>query len=220
MHTTGEIRMVQKVFWVNPYQTELLAKITEKDGHQVQLDKTIFYAESGGQESDSGSIGGINVIQAEKKGVDIIYTLEELPHFGIDDEVEVCIDWERRYQLMKLHFAAEVVLELFYAQCKDINKIGAHISSNKSRIDFEWTESINTVLKEIETKAQAISDADLVIESKFSDHTNEKRYWHVEGVAQVPCGGTHLVKTSEMGIIKLKRKNLGKGKERVDIYVA
>lgn len=212
--------MSYKAFWENPYQTELRTTVLKIDDASVQLAETIFYAESGGQESDYGTIDGINVVKAEKNGLNIIYTLEDNPHFKVGDEVVVCIDWNRRYQLMKLHFAAEVILELFYAKCADIKKIGAHISEDKSRIDFEWPESITGLLLKIQREAQNIVDADLPIESEFSDKTNEKRYWKVEGFAQVPCGGTHLSRTSEVGQITLKRKNLGKGKERVEIYVA
>ena len=48
---------------------------------------------------------------------------------------------------------------------------------------------------------------------------NEKRYWKVEGFAKRPCGGTHLKETGEVGKLRLKRKNIGKGKERAEIYL-
>ncbi|MCW4627521.1 MULTISPECIES: hypothetical protein [Marinomonas] len=63
-------------------------------------------------------------------------------------------------------------------------------------------------------------DADLPIEKDFSDQPEERRYWKVDGFAQVPCGGTHVKSTAELGVIKLKRKNVGKGKERVEIYLS
>jgi Ser-tRNA(Ala) deacylase AlaX len=39
----------------------------------------------------------------------------------------------------------------------------------------------------------------------------------VPGFARVPCGGTHLKRTGEVGAVTLKRRNVGKGKERVEI---
>ncbi|WP_421852136.1 hypothetical protein [Marinomonas sp.] len=65
--------MTVKQFWIDPYQTELTTIITHIDGNQIQLAKTIFYAESGGQESDIGSIGGYDVVKAEKIGKSILY---------------------------------------------------------------------------------------------------------------------------------------------------
>lgn len=209
--------MTEKVFWNNPYQTEIISVVTQITGNNVELSHTIFYAESGGQESDEGTIAGIRVVKAEKTGSRIIYTLETRPTFAVGDEVVTEIDWPRRYALMKLHFAAEVVLELFTQNFNSITKIGAHISEDKSRIDFEWPENIAPLLPALQYKAQALIDSDSIITSEFSDQTKERRYWKVEGFAQVPCGGTHLKRTSEVGKIALKRKNVGKGKERVEI---
>ncbi|MGP8305301.1 alanine--tRNA ligase-related protein [Vibrio sp. YIC-376] len=209
--------MTEKVFWSNPYQAEISSVVTQITGNDVELSHTIFYAESGGQESDRGTIAGIRVVNAEKAGSRIIYTLETTPTFAVGDEVVTEIDWSRRYALMKLHFAAEVVLELFTQNFDSITKIGAHISEDKSRIDFEWPENITSLLPELQLKAQALIDSDSIITSEFSNSTTERRYWEVEGFAQVPCGGTHLKRTSEVGKIALKRKNVGKGKERVEI---
>lgn len=209
--------MTAKVFWDNPYQTELTSKVTTINGNDIELSHTIFYAESGGQESDTGTIGGIPVLNARKDGLSIIYTLESAPDFSIGSEVITKIDWPRRYALMRLHFAAELVLELFTQSHDSMVKIGAHISQDKSRIDFEWPESISPLLPEIQLQIQKIIDADLVIESDFSDKEQGRRFWKVEDFAQVPCGGTHLKSTSEVGQVRLKRKNIGKGKERVEV---
>jgi Ser-tRNA(Ala) deacylase AlaX len=84
---------------------------------------------------------------------------------------------------MRLHFAAEVVLELFYKRFTNLEKIGAHISDNKSRIDFELSESVSFLLPEIQAEAQSLIDADFLIESSYSDEKNERRYWKVENFA-------------------------------------
>lgn len=209
--------MTEKEFWNDPYLTELTSQVTRIEGNDVELSHTIIYAESGGQESDVATIAGIPVVVAMKDEKRIIYTLQSPPNFAVGDNVVSQIDWNRRYALMKLHFAAEVVLELFTQRYPEIAKIGAHISQDKSRINFEWHENINPLLVGFTQQAQAIIDADLPIISAFSDQEQQRRYWRVEGFAQVPCGGTHLKRTSEVGKIALKRKNIGKGKERVEI---
>lgn len=53
--------------------------------------------------------------------------------------------------------------------------------------------------------------------SDFSDVKNERRCWEVKGFGRVPCCGTHVRTTGELGPIKLKRENIGKGKERIEI---
>ncbi|MDA0382636.1 alanyl-tRNA editing protein [Vibrio owensii] len=209
--------MTHKVFWNDPYQVELESTVSRVDGSCIELEETIFYAESGGQESDAGTIGGIQVIKAEKQGLSIVYTLEREPNFQAGAVVTTQIDWARRYALMKLHFAAEVVLEVVTHRFPEMTKVGAHISADKSRIDFEWNESIKPMLPELQQQAQSVIDSHADIISDFSDTSEQRRYWKVEGFAQVPCGGTHLKNTSEVGRIQLKRKNIGKGKERIEI---
>ncbi len=88
---------------------------------------TLFYAESGGQESDAGTIDGIPVVGAIKSGSRIVYTLERQPTFRVGDQVITQIDWQRRYALMKLHFAVEVILELFTQNLQTFRRL-AHIS--------------------------------------------------------------------------------------------
>ena len=67
-------------------------------------------------------------------------------------------------------------------------------------------------------QAQALVDADHPIVSAFSDEASQRRYWEIDGFARVSCGGTHLKRTGEVGGLTLKRKNIGKGKERVEIH--
>ena len=211
--------MTQKLFWQDPYLTQLEAQITQVDQDLITLDRTIFFAFSGGQESDSGTIGGYPVHEARKAGTAIHYRLGIEHGLKPHDSVMIRIDWQRRYRLMRLHFAAEIILELAYQNLASIQKIGAHIAEDKARIDFEWPDSIAAHFLMLEEKANAIVTANHHITSAFSDEINERRYWEISAFARVACGGTHLNRTGEVGSIRLKRKNIGKGKERVEIYV-
>ncbi|HEU20702.1 MAG TPA: alanyl-tRNA editing protein [Deltaproteobacteria bacterium] len=210
---------VQKVFWADPYQTEIIAQVTSVSDNVVTLDKTIFYAFAGGQESDKGTIHGFKVIKAEKDNNEIFYTLESGHDLKPGDEVIVEIDWNRRYRLMRLHFAAEIILELIYQRFNKPEKVGAHIAEDKARLDFIWEGSISRTFPFLEQKAQELINADLPINSDFSDEENGQRYWEIRDFARVSCGGTHLRTTGEIGPIKLKRNNIGKGKERVEILL-
>lgn len=212
--------MTRKVFWADPYLTELETRIAEVAGNDATLEETIFYALSGGQESDHGTIGGRAVLAARKEGRRIVYTLPDGHGLRPGDPVAVKIDWERRYRLMRLHFAAEIVLELVYRKLGPVVKIGAHIAADKARIDFAWDGNIAGLVPELTAEARAIIAADEPIVSAYSDEAQERRYWKIEAFSEVPCGGTHLRRTGEIGDIELKRKNLGKGKERIEIHVS
>jgi Ser-tRNA(Ala) deacylase AlaX len=208
-----------KLFWEDPYLRQCEARVTHISGDSLTLERTIFYAASGGQESDSGTIGGLPVLKADKEGTEIIYTLEGPHSLSKGDEVLVRIDWERRYRLMRLHFAAEIILELVSQRYNRPEKIGANISEDKARLDFLWEGHVSDAFGVLLTEASKIIDADLPIVSAFSDREQEKRYWEIEGFARVSCGGTHPRRTGEVGEMRLKRNNIGKGKERIEIYL-
>jgi len=211
--------VTERVFWDDPYLTTLDARVVAVAGSDVTLDRTILFAFSGGQESDRGAIGGFRILEARKLGDDILYTLPEGHGLRPGDSVALELDWPRRYRLMRLHFAAELVLELVTQTLPGIAKIGAHIAEDKARIDFEWPQSVTALLPQIAAQATAIIEADRSIVSAFSDPVRGLRYWEVEGVARVPCGGTHLRTTGEVGALALKRRNVGKGKERIEILL-
>ena len=211
---------VKKLFWQDPYRTTLDTRVAAIEGDQVRLEETIFYAFSGGQESDAGTIGGRVVLEARKDGGDILYTLEPAHGLKAGDAVTIEIDGARRRKLMRLHLAAEIILELAYQNLQGIQKVGAHIAEDKARIDFEWPENISRLFPMMQEKAGALVAADYDILSAFSDEANQRRYWEIAGFARVPCGGTHLKRTGEIGAITLKRVNIGKGKERIEIRVS
>jgi len=212
--------MTKKIFWEDPYLSELETVVTTINGNIITVAETIFYAFSGGQESDSGTIGGFQVLDARKDGTEIYYTVNNAHKLKPGDKVKIIIDWERRYRLMRLHFAAEVVLELVCQRFSDVIKVGAHIAQDKSRIDFQWDQNITPHIESLQKEAQNIIDSDQEIISDFSDEINERRYWKIKEFSQVPCGGTHIKRTGEMGTIRLKRTNPGKGKERIEIYLS
>lgn len=211
--------MTRKIFWDEPYRTTLDTVVSQVNGEQVQVEATIFFAFSGGQESDHGSLAGYPVIKAEKLGLEIVYTLAHDHSLKVGDPVAWRIDWARRYRLMRLHFAAEMVLQLVYQLRPGIERIGAHIAQDKARIDFASDVSLAGWFPEIEQAANELIARDLPIVTAFSDVQAQRRYWQVEGFARMACGGTHPHSTREIGQVKLKRKNTGRGKERIEILL-
>lgn len=210
---------VKKMFWNNPYLIETEAKIKSINGNIVTLDQTIVFAFSGGQQSDSGTIDNYNIVEAKKIDKEIYYTIDQNHCLKTGDNVLVKIDWEKRYKIMKLHFAAELILELIYQSYNKPEKIGANISVDKARVDFYWNGNISEIFTELLSKVNKLIDSNLEIISDFSDEENEKRCWEIVGFAKVPCGGTHLKMTGEIGSVSLKRVNIGSGKERIEIYL-
>ncbi len=212
---------MKKLFWDDPYLTECKAKITEVNGNTIKLDQTIFYAFSGGQASDEGTIGGIEVVGAIKQGdkeniIDIEYNLDKEPNFKVGDEVVIKINPERRAKLRNLHSAAHVFYYILIGKIGRIKIIGANVSENRTRVDFLYEEPITEKVKEIEDKTNNFIQEDHKIEMKPDEKKPDLRWWVCEDW-KMPCGGTHVKSTKEIGNIKLKRKNIGKGKERIEL---
>lgn len=209
-----------KKFWEDPYLTELQTKIKTIDNNIITLEETIVYAFSGGQASDEGKINDYPILLAQKADKEIYYTISENHSLKVGDIVSVTIDWEKRYKIMKLHFAAELILELVYQNFNHPTKIGANITSEKARIDFLWDNNINEIFPLLYEKFDELVDANHSITSAFSSIEDERRYWEIPSFAKVSCGGTHIRNTGEIGKIRLKRNRQGLGKERIEIYLA
>lgn len=172
-----------KLFWKDAYRSRLETRVVAVGGDWVRLAETIFFAFSGGQESDHGSIGGRPVLEARKEGLDIGYRLDPGHGLLVGDAVEVLIDWPRRYRLMRLHFAAEMVLQLIYRKIPGIERIGAHIGEDKARIDFALDSSIASLFEGLQAEVGELVRADLPIRCAFTDEAAQRRFWQVEGFA-------------------------------------
>jgi len=216
--------LTQKLFWQDPYQTQCTATITKINGNKIKLNQTIFFAFSGGQESDEGTIGSIKVVEALKQGdkeniIDIEYVLEKEPGFKVGDTVEVKIDGDRRAKLRNLHSATHLLYYFFIAKVGKQKIIGSHIGAEKARIDFEYEKPIQELLPEIEKATNAFLAQNHPI-LRTPDEKSPDLWWWQCGEWKMPCGGTHPRTTAETGKIALKRKNIGKGKERIEIFLA
>ena len=207
---------MRKVFWDDPYQQVLTTSVIFVDGNDIVFEATIAFSFAGGQESDRATINEIAILDSRREGNLIIYTLEEGHGLRPGDQVTMKIDWTRRYKLMRLHFAAELILELVTRKL-GLEKIGAHIADTKARIDFVYDQNISAIFEDILAEYNRIIEQDLVIKKGFSDVENQRRFWEIEGFSKVPCGGTHVRSTAEVGFVTLKRKNIGGSKERIEI---
>jgi Ser-tRNA(Ala) deacylase AlaX len=207
---------MKKIFWENPYQHTLTTHVTSVNGNTILFDATIAYSFAGGQESDTAWVNDMPILNSKMEGNLIYYTLPDGHNLHIGDTVTMTIDWQRRLRLMRLHFAAELILEIV-TQKYHFEKVGAHIAEHKARIDFKTDTNISTLFPEILQQYNAIIDQNYLIERGYSDITNQRRYWKIDGFAQVPCGGTHVNSTAEVGYVTLKRDRPGKSIERIEI---
>jgi Ser-tRNA(Ala) deacylase AlaX len=215
--------MTQKIFWEDPYLVECTAKVTSVEGKKVKLDRTIFFAFCGGQESDSGIIDGMNVVAAVKQGdkeniIDIEYELEKEPSFAVGDEVTVAIDKEKRLNLMRLHSAAHLSYYFTIEKFGKMRILGSNIAPEKARVDYESEKNLGEGLEEVEEKLNKFLAEGHDIQRTPDEKLPDLKWWRCEEW-KMPCGGTHVKNTLEIGRVKLKRVTKGQNKERIEIFL-
>ena len=210
-------------FYKFPYKEKFRAKVIGIEGQMIILDKTCFYAESGGQESDSGYIGDMRMAKAEKIGNIIVHSIEGPISAKLGKNINCKIDWDRRRSLMRHHTATHIVNGVSRRLLGNhIYQTGANKSVDSARLDItHYSDLSREQLDKIETDAnKAILDA-LKITSKFMErNAAEKRFGfrlyqggavpgreirvvNIKDLDVEACGGTHCRNTSEVGMIKM-----------------
>lgn len=203
------------------------AKIIRVSNDKVFFDKTIFYAESGGQEPDKGYliINGnkrIEILDVQyEKGINqstAHYISEnEANSLSIGSYVDLYIDSERRKKLSAHHTASHLLFIAVEQVRSGIQKnvIGCHIKEDNARFDFITdTKFSSEELSEIQKIINSMIEKNINIDVYFEDINSNKRLWKC-GDYIIPCGGTHLNNTCLLSEITVKRKGIGKGKERI-----
>jgi alanyl-tRNA synthetase len=210
----------KKLFNDDPYITSFTAKVVKVEGDIVELDQTAFFPEGGGQIGDTGNLGGVIVVDTQKDNGAIQHILEAPPSFGVGDIVEGKIDWDRRYKIMKLHSAAHIMEHFLWQHLGTIDRVGSRVDEKKDRADYVYEGRLPTEgLSEAQGDTNAFLADGHEITIRPDPERPEIRIWRCGPVA-MPCGGTHVRNTSEIGSVKLKRKNPGKGVERVETSLA
>jgi len=229
------------IYLKDSYVEETGALVTESNTEEkwIALNKTIFYAESGGQPSDKGTIefNGIKskVIEVKKRDGKILHFLDgEIPDKGT--EIKLILDWSLRYKFMKMH-SAQHLLSALILDKYGASTVGNQIGYEKSRMDFHPIKFDELMLKEMQEKFNELVEKELPITISFKDRETvldevdekrrilfsrlpetikEIRVIEIAGIDKCPCGGTHVKNTKEIGKIKItERKNKGKDRDRI-----
>ena len=196
------------------YLKKFTAKVINITENKVVLNRTAFYPESGGQSGDTGSIEGRKVIDTQVDNSTIFHIMEKEPNFNEGDIVQGEIDWERRYNIMKLHTASHIMEYFLWQNFGLMERTGSRVDENKDRADYKYDGRLDkTKLKQVESKTnEFLQEGHLVV---IKEDDEGIMHWKC-GPVKMLCAGTHVKNTKEIGKIGLKRKNPGRGVERVE----
>jgi alanyl-tRNA synthetase len=224
---------------------EVVKSLEVGDIAEVILDETSFYAESGGQDSDSGFITGdgmlLEVLDVQKpvKGLVSHSVRVSKGEISVGQKVvsEVSADWrlgaaQAHSATHVMHAALRQVLGPSALQTGSYNKPGF------MRLDFSWNEALSQSLRsEIEEVANLAIRQDLAVRAELMSVDSAKKagaialfgetYDEMVRVVQIGgpwsrelCGGTHVSRSSQVGMVSLiTESSVGSGTRRVEALV-
>lgn len=214
------------------------ATVVSKGETYVVLDRTAFYPNGGGQETDTGKMawegGSARVKEVLKKG--------EVRHFldgpvpDVGTKVSCELDWARRHAHMRMHTAQHIISSVVFDLYK-ARTVGNQIHSDRSRVDFAPVNFVPEDVPIIEAKCNEIAGKNLQVKiyeedrAELEKRVNQQRanldllpqsirclrIIDIEGFDVCPCAGTHVRNTSEIGKFHiLRREAKGKDRERIE----
>ena len=222
-----------------------VASASEGDDVDIVLNRTPFYAEGGGQLADggritlsNGAVVEINDVQSPLPGLSV--------HRGrvISGSIEVGsaalaeIDIERRHAISRAHTATHMVHKAFREILGETaTQAGSENSPGRFRFDFPATGSVPvSVLNDVESRVNTLLLDNLEVTAESMSQAKAKelgamalfgeKYGDVVRVVSVGdwarelCGGTHVARSGQLGVIKLlSESSIGAGVRRVEALV-
>jgi len=207
----------QRDAYLDHLVTRVVGTVPGKNGRLfVELEDTILYPEGGGQPADHGWIGGARVVSVRKGEGRIVHEVEGPEPTG---EVEVRLDWERRYDHMQQHTTQHLLTSLASEGLGWVTT-GFGIGSEVSYIDLNIKRPPAEELRELEALAAAKIRAAHPVRVMWVDREEMEalpvrsrrlpeelegpiRLIEIEGIDLNTCGGTHVANTAELETVCL-----------------
>jgi alanyl-tRNA synthetase len=222
--------MTERLYYRDSLLREFTARVVGRRatdrGPSVELDRTAFYPTSGGQPHDTGSLGGVRVLDVwDDEGGVVWHLVDRLPE---GDTVRGAIDWERRFDHMQQH-SGQHLLSAAFVRLLDAPTISFHLGTEVSHIDLDTPELSWDDAFRVEADVHRVIGENRPVEIHFVDERNihevplrrppkvsgEIRVIWIRDYDAVACGGTHVPQTGAVGLLKIVRLERYKGGMRV-----
>jgi alanyl-tRNA synthetase len=209
------------------FDAQVLGCTPEADHYHVVLDRTAFYAASGGQPHDTGSLGAARVLEVIEAGDDtIVHVTDRHLSPGV---VHGAIDWPRRFDHMQQHTGQHLLSAVFLERFR-LRTVSFHLGKEVSTIDLATPAVPPEHLREAEQRVNELICEDRAVTVRFGtreelaaagvrkevDREGILRAIEIEGVECQPCGGTHVARTGQVGLLLLRKCEKQRGNWRVE----
>jgi alanyl-tRNA synthetase len=222
-----------------------VASASEGDDVDIVLNRTPFYAEGGGQLADAGRITmsngavvEIDDVQSPVPGLSVHRGRVISGSIEVGSEALAEIDIERRHAISRAHTATHMVHKAFREILGETaTQAGSENSPGRFRFDFPATGSVPvSVLNDVESRVNTLLLDNLEVTAESMSQAKAKelgamalfgeKYGDVVRVVSVGdwarelCGGTHVARSGQLGVIKLlSESSIGAGVRRVEALV-
>jgi len=222
-------------YYDDAYTTRFTARVIEQttagNHPAVILDQTYFYATSGGQPNDTGLIAGVPVIDVQTRDADAAVVHVLASPLTANGEVECQVDWARRFDHMQ-HHTGQHILSQAFIEVADASTVGFHLSADSVTIDLDKVNLLPDAINRAEDLANEVVFADRPVTARIISMddaagirmrklpekilTDGLRVIDIDGFDITACGGTHVRRTGEIGVIKVLRIEKRGDKSRVE----
>ena len=212
--------MTERLYYGDSFLREFDAEVLscEREGSRwrVTLDRTAFYPTSGGQPHDTGTLGGAKVLEVAdtEDGKIVHYTAAELPAGPVTGR----IDWPRRFDHMQQH-TGQHLLSAVFIDLFGFHTVSFHLGKEISTIDLEAPSIVPRHIEEAEQRTNEIIFEDRVVKVRYGtaeelaeagirkkvEREGVLRAVEIDGIDRQPCGGTHLARTGQAGMLLLRK---------------
>ena len=219
--------MTERLYYDDAYQMrftgDVLQRLTWQGQPAVILNRTAFYPASGGQPADRGLLGGRRVLDVVEREEDegVVHILDDPLE---DDPVEGEVAWDRRFDHMQQH-TGQHALSAAFAHVLGAQTVGFHLGAETSTIDVDQADLEMEDIHPVEAEANDVVWGDRrvdvqLVERDALGHMGIEPPPGIEGPVRLvtitgsrpagrspfdvnPCGGTHVSRTGEIGLIKI-----------------
>src|SRR6202166_4891380 len=178
---------------------------------RVKLDRTAFYPPSGGQPHDTGRLGDGRVVDVVDEEDEVIHVVDKPIEIGA---VQGSIDWNRRFDHMQQHTGQHVLSAVFHSRFA-LPTISFHLGSDICTIDVRGREPTQEILDSAMAASNDVVYADRMVNVKYGsaeelaaagvrktvERSGTLRAIEMEALELQPCGGTHVQRTGQIGMI-------------------
>jgi alanyl-tRNA synthetase len=211
------------------FDTTVVEVLTLPDGRTgAILDRSYFYPTGGGQEHDTGNLGTARVVDVfmDEQTARLVHVVQEEVDVGA---VVGHIDAERRLRHMQSHTAQHLLTQCVLRQA-GFETVSANINGySPSTLDIVASNISSTDLEAAELQANRVIYENRVVKTYFVSPeelhaiplrrppkvSENIRIVEIDGYDYSPCGGTHVLNTGSIGLVKVLKAERQNDKTRI-----